>query len=627
MILNRIIIIWLYACFFLTCNSQSLCKGKIDKLHEQYGICGHFEGHFSPTEWMRNDSILNLIEELGVNYLRTDFNWHSVQPNLFSQFSTGHIDTLLHFLDRHNIKILPILDYSIPDCNPAWEYQDDWNNYCLNVINRYSDKILYVEIWNEENNDDFWPSPSVLKYSDFFLKTFRFFDKRMPGKRLINGGLAGYDYNYMEGLLKKGVFDKSHAVAVHYSSGARPPEYIFELEKHRKTIFKKYSNSKPVWFTETSYTTGVAQDFYDIYIPAVCSILNMSINKTTIGLLFDSESSFVGSTILEPSLKGFKEIQKIDSRNLYKLDPKDVPIIIPSVDESYPIKYFDGLLEYIRKGGTLISLHGLPFYYDSSNYNGETTTYRSRTEDLKTLYKKLHIDYVFNDNQLACEYGLNFIPNRCEVVNERLANFKTSVLKSSRFLLTSNLSYGDSFIPLIYATNGWKNGAISGIYKLNSDMKGNVAVYTNLDFYPTISEEIKTERLPRLFLCAFSLGVEKIFLYEIISDERDITNKEHHFGILNSNLSRKPSFYSYKTLIRMCPNESTRPVIEYKKGVYKADWKKPNGKHMVALWSIYNNTNNPYQLYPKKVYNQLGELVKWRNVKSHIGSSVLYLEM
>lgn len=627
MLLNRTIFMCLYICLFLTCNSQSFVDIETEKLHEQYGICGHFASHYTPSEWLRNDSIFSIIEDLGIDYLRTDFNWHVVQPNIHSQFMTGHIDTLLHCLNSHNIKILPILDYSIPDCNPAWKHQEAWNNYCLNVINQYSDNISYVEIWNEENNDEFWSSPSALKYSDFFLKTFAFFKEKMPDKLLINGGLAGYDYNYMNGLLKNGLFDKSHVVAIHYSSGARPPEYIFELEKHRKELFGKYAVDIPVWFTETSYSTGVAQDFFDIYIPTICNVLSVPMDKNTIGLLFDSESSFVGSTILENSLRGFKSIQKIDCCDLYELDPKDVPIIIPSVDESYPIKYIDGLIEYIRKGGSVVSLHGLPFYYDSSNYNGETTAYRTRTKDLDILYKKLHIDYVFNDNPLANVYDLDFVPSRCEATNTDMVNFKTEALKSSRFLLSRNMLNGDSLIPLIYATDGSRKGIVSAIYNLNSDLKGNIVLFTNLDFYPPISEEIKSERLPRLFLCAFALGVEKVFLYEILSKEKDIANKEHHFGILNEDLTPKPSFTSYKTLIRMCPNESTRPKLEFKDGVYKADWIKPDGKHVVALWSISNGKRNPYRLHPRKTYNQFGIPLKWDSIRSCIGSSVIYLEM
>lgn len=54
--------------------------------------------------------------------------------------------------------------------------------------------------------------------------------------------------------------------------------------------------------------------------------------------------------------------------------------------------------------------------------------------------------------------------------------------------------------------------------------------------------------------------------------------------MVHKDLSPKPAYYAYKTLIRMLPNGSTRPVLTVKDGIYKAEWKRPDGIKVAAYW-------------------------------------------
>lgn len=99
-----------------------------------------------------------------------------------------------------------------------------------------------------------------------------------------------------------------------------------------------------------------------------------------------------------------------------------------------------------------------------------------------------------------------------------------------------------------------------------------------------ISEDEQARRMPRIHLIAFSLGIDKVFVYNLRSTERDISNPEEHFGILHSDLSSKPAYHTYRQLIKMLPEGSTRPLIRIEDNIYICEWVRPDKKKVYAIW-------------------------------------------
>ena len=150
----------------------------------------------------------------------------------------------------------------------------------------------------------------------------------------------------------------------------------------------------------------------------------------------------------------------------------------------------------------------------------------------------------------------------------------------------ANLHPGDSLIPLISAGTANLRYPIAGIYKLNSDLKGNIIFQTRM--YAKISSDKEAEqahRVPRLYLIAFSYGIDKVFWYNLRSREKDLTYSEDNFGLLHRDLSDKPAMKAYRTLTEMCPDGSERPQLAVTDGLYHAKWHKPDGTEMHALWA------------------------------------------
>jgi hypothetical protein len=96
----------------------------------------------------------------------------------------------------------------------------------------------------------------------------------------------------------------------------------------------------------------------------------------------------------------------------------------------------------------------------------------------------------------------------------------------------------------------------------------------------------QARRLPRIYLISFAYGINKVYWYEIRAEEKDPYDREHHFGLLHSDLTPKPAALAYKTLIKMCPDGSTRPQLIQKGENYIVSWLTPKGKKMWAVWSV-----------------------------------------
>lgn len=124
------------------------------------------------------------------------------------------------------------------------------------------------------------------------------------------------------------------------------------------------------------------------------------------------------------------------------------------------------------------------------------------------------------------------------------------------------------------------------------------------------TEEIQAQRLPRMFVISFALGVDKVFWYKSRSCELSEDNGEYFHGLWHKDYTPKPAFYAYQTLTRMCPNKATRPRLQRNDGVYVASWKRPDGKKVCALWTSGNSVRvnlginkeyNAYSIYGREI--------------------------
>ncbi|UKI29513.1 MAG: hypothetical protein L6W00_15655 [Lentisphaeria bacterium] len=71
-------------------------------------------------------------------------------------------------------------------------------------------------------------------------------------------------------------------------------------------------------------------------------------------------------------IPGYRNRRAIAFRELPELDVRDCPVLLLCADGAFPAVQVPALLDYCRRGGTLIFPFGLPLYYDHTPEGGRT---------------------------------------------------------------------------------------------------------------------------------------------------------------------------------------------------------------------------------------------------------------
>jgi PA14 domain len=87
--------------------------------------------------------------------------------------------------------------------------------------------------------------------------------------------------------------------------------------------------------------------------------------------------------------------------------------------------------------------------------------------------------------------------------------------------------------PIVVTETGWHNA----VNDTKASQKG-------------VSEQVAAKYVPRLFLEYFNRGIQRTFLYELM-DERSQPDQENNFGLIRSDGTPKPAFYSLKNLMSL----------------------------------------------------------------------------
>ena len=139
-------------------------------------------------------------------------------------------------------------------------------------------------------------------------------------------------------------------------------------------------------------------------------------------------------------------------------------------------------------------------------------------------------------------------------------------------------------------------------------------------------EEEQAYRIPRMYIISFAYGIDKVFTFSMRSREASKYNKEDHFGITHADVTPKPAYNAFKTLIELCPDGSLRPTLKIIDDVYIARWKRPDNKVVYALWTPQGEENVDLRIKGKhNFYDIFGKLLNKPSKKITISPSVVYI--
>lgn len=399
-----------------------------------------------------------------------------------------------------------------------------------------------------------------------------------------------------------------------------------------KVNMLKYNWSKPVWISEVGMhteqvkTNNTNEIFFKKVVPQALKTLGVKLNGLNYGFIQDVDNKYITlnvDEVKEYMLDKGACPYPVTFAQLKSLNAKEVPVLVATHDESFPSEYFPYILDFVRRGGTVILPYGVPFYYNRTS---------SGLKSVGEIYaKQLHIGELFwwtdEAKKLKAPETPTIVKPNSKFGYSYTFEFDKKTGRTARYLTEDNLHGKDKMTTITIAGNDSYKGAVAAVYRLNSELKGSIIIQTRVRTVSNFNKENEQARiLPRLYLTSFAYGVDKVFWYKFRSCELDSTYSEDNFGVVHKDLSPKPAFYAYKTMTAMCPSGSTRPTLTINGDIYTSTWTKPDGTKVSAIWSPNGTCYTDLPMKGVKIYDYLGKPIRQqRKGKLLITSGVTYL--
>jgi hypothetical protein len=566
------------------CGAVALCA---QQPASPYGVCAHLaRGGEAQTQAEE----LGLMKQAGIAWARSDFDWSGVQPNP-DTWSFEHLDAVIGNAEKAGVKMLPILDYSVSFANPAHRHLDLWEQYVIALVERYHARLPVWEVWNEENIPGFWREPSAEDYLALLKRSYEAVKAVDPNLLVALGGTAGVDLKYIERLYEAGGGKYFDIMNVHpYSHPAVPEESLEKRYADLRAVMAKHGDAeKPVWFTEIGWPTQKQRLAAPGLLRAGLRAAKPEKDGAWRILVLDdpalSSTSAPSDELLAGELPAGSRVRRAAVDELLAaLEKDDADAVIFPFDERFPADGFGALLAYVRRGGVLVEFGGMPLWDPLT-----------RGADGAWGKAKLYGEQFRDQLRIGVEawwYKRGVIPEKMSVKFAGPAAGAPQPeegFEAERFLTPNNFKEGDQLIPLLAGKRGEYAGVAAGVYKYGSDLQGAVIVSALFERGQQGSSEAKQAKMvPRAYLIALRLGVERMFWYELQAPEQDDLDQESHFGLVHRNLAPKPAYLAYRTLAAQRPAGSksdARPWKSEDGALYYPQWTRPDGRAAGAVWA------------------------------------------
>ena len=566
-----------------------------------YGVCAHIAGK-DPLMPQK----LAEMKKLGIRSARADFTWSGIEhPQGTWHFE--NTDRLLDEAEKNGITILPILDYGTAWATPAYRHLDAWTEYVRQVVSRYKDRIRVWEVWNEPNLKGFWSEePNGANYATLLKAAYETIKSIDPELKVLYAGLAGVPLPFFEDSLKAGAGDYFDIMNIHpYRGGlstlASTQDLIDAVESCR-TMMRKYNVPvKPIWITEMGWASLPNYRERDrLFLSKALDTVYPDGTDKEIYILNDkrypASSRFSLASLIPERFK----TRAVTLDDLKNLSPDDCAALFLPPGEAFPATPFPSLVEYVKNGGTLILIGGVPLYYAVTESDGKWTRASNAAPDsfraaLRIGWRAWWIDKSAPE-KAPIKPTDRFFGGASDSEREEILKMYQDVT-AGRYLTDSRLKPGDQMISLFDAQSGDFSSSAAALYRFNSDFHGNLIVSTistSVEWTNISTLEDQAVFLPQAILTSFAAGIEKYFWYEFQAMEHDLFDKESHFGIVHADLTPKPAAEAYRTLIDARPDGS-KTLGGWRQGDFAVvGWDLPNdGKNGSdgkkrrgwALWS------------------------------------------
>lgn len=227
-----------------------------------YGICAHVTRN-SDLEFKKQE--FALLKSAGIQFVRTDFDWVTMQPDISKQeFDWNVFDSVVVDAKKNDISVLPIINASYAGKIPAWKVFEAWKNYVNELVQRYGNEITFWEICNEPDLwkfKDYSIEEKVERYILLLKTAYSIIKLQNPSSKVVLGGMAYLNKDFFDLFCQKGGFNYFDVMNFH--TYAQKPYSVF-IERSVELLnqkMKRYNWSKPVWVTETGFSTEINNQY------------------------------------------------------------------------------------------------------------------------------------------------------------------------------------------------------------------------------------------------------------------------------------------------------------------------------------------------------------------------------
>lgn len=220
------------------------------------------------------------LKELGVGWVRYDFEWGVIQPDNASSYQWTAIDRVVATAKSYGIETLGTIAYAPKwardaSCNTTWACPPAspaaYAKFASDVASRYKDSVKYWEIWNEPNIPVFWaPNPDSAKYAAILKAAYTSIKTANPSAVVMSAGLSPAEdaggriapLTFMKNLYASGAKNFFDIVALHPYSFPASPDYAAvwnswqQMTAIHQLMISNSDSSKKVWITEFGSPTG-----------------------------------------------------------------------------------------------------------------------------------------------------------------------------------------------------------------------------------------------------------------------------------------------------------------------------------------------------------------------------------
>lgn len=611
-------------CGLLLLAGTLLSAGNVkpDPDSSPYGVCAHLNR--MPAK--ERIAELQRMKQTGIRFFRTDLDWAQVEPTP-GKWNFAEWDSVVSEARKLGLRPVAILGGNLPaHGKPPFEKMDAWKRYVETVVRRYRNDIHYYEVINEADCDRPWGTrPNPEHYTALLKETAQIIRSIQPDATILFTGVSDFQnpLPFVERALRAGAGSSFDVMNFHpYQWKNLPESQLRRRIQDLRDLMERYHCRKPIWITEIGNSTApFPSDFVRAVVPAALKELGIDPARTTFGILADpvyfycTDGYHMSSSDYLPA--GSRK-QVLTFRDLEKADVRQIPVLLLPGTEAFPMEVFPAVLNYVKRGGTVVVPGGLPFYFnlerlpDGSFRKGQIN---------KDALPRLHLAWeTFWTNPSVPSSTDSFEPG------EKFPNLKIRKREALRFLTGDNLKPGDTLIPIVYGVKGSYKAPVAAIYRLNSDLKGNLILITNTEGFESTTEADQATLLVRQYLLAESAGVQKIFWYRLRAGEWN-SGREAHFGIFHRDFSEKPAAKACRTLVGLRPVGSSPVVLETRNGVWHASWNTPDRKRVHALWLPFGKKNVPLSIRGtlREVRNLSGEKQNLSGKEFPLTDRVLYL--